>query len=180
MATTIDNFMTKALDKQFLRDFMFRITNITIAGTTLTGPDDLIYARSATLPGRAIENKIVNYSGQQFNVPGKSTYTNSESYSIEFYHDEKIDLRTKLEGASRKVFNNEDPMGGDFRLPGKGDIITLNILDRQFKETKKIELVGASIRDIGAVTHNIADGTGDVLTFPVTFSYHYYKDYSKS
>jgi hypothetical protein len=176
MATTIDNFMTKALDKQFARDFLFRVTNITIVGTTLTGPDDLIYARSAALPGRAIENKIANYSGQQFNVPGKSTYTNSESYSIEFYHDEKIDLRKKLEKASRAVFNNEDPMGGDFRLPGKGDIITLSVLDRSFKETTKIELVGASIRDIGAITHNIADGTGDILTFPVTFSYHYYKN----
>ena len=178
MATTIDTFMTQALDKQFARDFLFRVTGITIAGTTLVNPGDLIYAKSAALPGRAIENKVVNYSGQAFNVPGKSTYTGSDAYSIEFYHDEAISLREKLEGASRAVFNNETT-SGDFRMPGKGDVITLSVLNRQFTETKQIKLIGASIRDIGAITHNIADGTGDVLTFPVTFSYHYYEDISK-
>lgn len=180
MATTIENFMSHALEKQFARDFMFRVQQISLAGQNIiSGNNELIYARSAALPGRAIENKVVNYSGQQFNVPGKSTYTNSESYSIEFYHDENIELRESLERASRAVFNNEDPMGGDFRLPGPGDVITLNVLDRDFQERKTIELIGASIRDIGAITHNIADGTGDVLTFPVTFSYHFYRDFTR-
>lgn len=174
MATTIENFMEKASTRQFARDFLFRISQIKIAGIEFAGDTDLLYAKSATLPGRAIENKTVNYVGQQFNVPGKSTYTNSESYSIDFYHEESIDLRKKFDTASRNVFDNEESMG-DIRMPGEGDIITLNVLDRSLVETSTIELIGASIRDIGAITHNIAEGTGDVLSFPVTFSYHFYR-----
>jgi hypothetical protein len=177
MATTINQFMTQALSKQFARDFLFRVTNISILNQSLVGDTDLIYARSATLPGRNIENKVVNYSGQAFNIPGKSTYPGSESYSIEFYHDESASLRTKLEGISRSIFNNETT-SGDIGMPGNGDVITLSVLDNQFNETQTIKLIGASIRDIGAITHNIADGTGDVVTFPVTFSYHYYENFA--
>jgi len=174
MATTIENFMENASTKQFARDFLFRVTQITIAGTDFSGDDDLIYAKSAVLPGRAIENKTVNYVGQQFNLPGKSTYTNSESYSIDFYHEESIALRRKFEDASRYVFDNEISYG-DIAMPGEGDRITLEVLDRSLNATSTIDLIGASIRDIGAVTHNIAEGTGDVLSFPVTFSYHFYR-----
>jgi hypothetical protein len=63
-------------------------------------------------------------------------------------------------------------------MPGNGDVITLSVLDNQFNETQTIKLIGASIRDIGAITHNIAHGTGDVVTFPVTFSYHYYENFA--
>jgi hypothetical protein len=43
---------------------------------------------------------------------------------------------------------------------------------------KTIELVGASLRTIGEIAYQIADGTGEVLNFPVSFAYHFYKDYS--
>ena len=39
--------------------------------------------------------------------------------------------------------------------------------------------MGASIRDIAAVDYAIADGTGEILKFTVTFAYHFYKDFSK-
>jgi hypothetical protein len=174
MATTIKTFFDKAYTRQFARDFLFRVKQINLAGGNIfNGESDLVYAKTAALPGRAIENKIVNYVGQQFNVPGKSTYTNSESYSIEFYHEENIDLRKKFEKASRAVFDN-DSSKGEYGMPGEGDKITLSVLDRQLEETDTIELVGASIRDIGEVAYTIADGTGDILSFTVTFAYHFY------
>lgn len=178
MATTIQNFFEQARSRQFARDFLFRVKQIQIAGGSLfNGETDLVYARTATLPGRTIENKTVNYFGQQFNVPGKSTYDNSESYSIEFYHEEDIDLRRKFEAASRAVFNN-DTSTGDYYMPGDGDTITLSVLNKDLQETTTIKLIGASIRQIGEVSYNIADGTGEILNFPVTFSYHYYQDIS--
>lgn len=178
MATTIQSFFEQARTRQFARDFLFRVKQIQIAGGNLfDGETDLVYARTATLPGRTIENKIVNYFGQQFNVPGKSSYDNSEAYSIEFYHEEDIDLRKQFEAASRSVFNN-DTSTGDYYMPGDGDTITLSVLNKDLRETTTIKLIGASIRQIGEVSYNIADGTGEILTFPVTFSYHYYEDIS--
>lgn len=177
MATTITTFFQQAQTKQFARDFLFRVKQINIAGEQFNGETDLVYARSAKLPGRTIENKIVNYVGQQFNVPGKSSYDGSDSYQIEFYHDEAIQLRKKFEKASRAVFDNETSTG-EYQMPGSGDTITLTVLDRNLEETTTIELVGASIRNVGEVTYNIADGTGEILNFPVTFAYHFYKSFS--
>ncbi len=174
MATTIQTFFEQAKTRQFARDFLFRVKQINLAGGNIfNGETDLVYAKTAALPGRAIENKMVNYVGQQFNVPGKSTYTNSEGYSIEFYHEESIDLRKRFETASRAVFDN-DSSTGEYGMPGVGDTITLSVLDRQLQETDTIVLVGASIRDIGEVSYTIADGTGDILNFTVTFAYHFY------
>lgn len=179
MATTIQRFFSRAAQEQFARDFLFRVKQISVPGVQLNGEDDLVYARSASLPGRDIENKTVFYSGQQFNVPGKSSYPNSESYSIEFYHDEDINLRSKLELASRVVFNNETTTG-EYGIPGPESYIILEVIDKQLETVEEIKLVGASIRTVGQIDHSIADGTGEVLTFPVTFSYHFYEDFNNN
>ena len=84
MPATIENFFNQASQKQFARDFLFRVKQISVTGLSLNGETDLIYARSASLPGRDIENKQVNFSGQTFNLPGKSSYPGAESWSIEF------------------------------------------------------------------------------------------------
>ena len=178
MATTIQNFFSRAAEKQFARDFLFRVKQINIEGVQLDGDTDLVYARSAQLPGRNIENKTVQYYGQQFNVPGRSVYPGSEAYSIEFYHDEDVDLRSKFEKASREVFDNVTSTG-EFGLPGEESIINLDVIDKELAPVKSIELVGASIRDIAPIDHGIADGTGEILTFAVTFAYHFYNDFSK-
>lgn len=184
-ATTITDFFDKAVGRQFARDFLFRVKQIDIAGTTpntqiaFDGEEELVYARTASLPGRAIENKTVNYFGQQFNIPGKSTYTNSENFTIEFYHDETVNLRGQFEAASRAVFDNDTSLG-EYGVPDAGDRISLVALDKRLQEMAQIDLVGASIRDIGEIQYAIADGSGEVLTFPVTFSYHFYTNFSES
>ena len=62
MATTIQNFFTRAAAKQFSRDFLFRVRQIDlIGGISFNGEDDLVYARTASLPGRNIDNVNVNY-----------------------------------------------------------------------------------------------------------------------
>lgn len=181
MATTIQNFFATAASKQFARDFLFRVNSIKLAGgveinSTETGTDnDLIYARSAAMPGRTIENKEVNYMGLTFNVPGRATYSNSAAYSIEFYADANCDLREKLESASRKVFDDATSKG-DYGMPGPGEVINLQVINKELNPVPKgnIRLVGASIREIGDIGYSIADGTGEVVNFPVSFAYHYY------
>jgi hypothetical protein len=186
MATVITDFMNQASQKQFARDFLFRVKQISVTGLSLNGETDLIYARSASLPGRDIENKQVNFSGQTFNLPGKSSYPGAESWSVEFYVDQSLDIRTKLERASRTLFNNEDTTG-NMCMPGSESIITLDVLQipcqrgtnvtsgGSLETIKTIELVGASLRTIGEIAYQIADGTGEVLNFSATFSYHFYR-----
>lgn len=184
MATTIENFFNQASQKQFARDFLFRVKQISVTGLSLNGETDLIYAKTAMLPGRTIENKVVNYSGQQFNIPGKSSYPGSESYSIEFYVDQSLEIRDKLEQASRTLFNNESTTG-NLNMPGNESTITLDILrmpntsgsgSSAMETFRTINLIGASLRTISDISYAIADGTGEVLTFTAAFAYHYYEE----
>ena len=178
MATTIQDFFTRAASKQFSRDFLFRVKQIDlVGGVSFDGEGDLVYAKTAALPGRTIENKNVSYFGQEFQLPGRATYQNAAGYSIDFYHDEDCDLRSKLEAASRAVWNN-DTSTGQYSLPGNESVINLVQIDKQLNDVRNIELVGASIRDIGEIGYTIAEGTGEVITFNTTFAYHYYRDFS--
>ena len=176
-ATTIENFYNQAFIKQFARDFHFRVKQITVQGVQVNGETDLIYAKTAALPGRDIENKVVNYAGQAFNVSGKSSYPGSESYSIEFFNDASLDLRSKFEDISRKTFDNETTTGA-YGLAGPDSIITLEQIALDLSVVNTIQLIGVSIRNIGEIQYQIADGTGEVTSFPVSFSYHFYKDFT--
>ena len=189
MATTIQDFFSKAQSSQFSRDFLFRVKNIQLAGgvnfSGAPGSDDtnqLVYARTAALPGRNITNQTVNYYGQEFQVPGRATYANAAGYSIEFYHDESCDLRNQFEQASRIVWEGATGDARDstglYGMPGPGDVIDLQQINKDLVKVKDIQLVGASIRDIGDISYSIAEGQGAILNFSVTFAYHFYKDFS--
>jgi len=187
MPADINTFYNIASQRQFSRDFFMRIKQISIPGLNLNGETDLVFARTATLPGRDIENKTVSYSGQVFNLNGKSAYPGSESYPVEFFMDQNLDLRTKLERASRTIFNNETT-SGNICMPGPDSYMVVDILalpcgtgnqgGQGFQIIKEIKFVGLSIKTIGAVEYQIADGTGEVKMLPVTFSYHFYEDFS--
>lgn len=187
MPTTINTFFNIASQKQFSRDFFLRVKQITVPGMSLDGEKSLVYARTAKLPGRNIENKTVAYSGQIFNISGKSTYPGSDDYSIEFYHDQELDLRTAFEKASRTSFNNEDTTG-NMCMPGPESVIVLDVLKipcgqgnqggQGLEVVKTIKLIGVGIRNIGEVEYAIAEGTGEVKTITCSFSYHWYEDFS--
>ena len=189
-ATTIQKFFSQAGSNQFSRDFLFRVKSIRLAGSQagdqvieILGDGDgdispdLVYAKTAELLGRNIEDKVVNYFGQEFHVPGRATYPSAAGYSIEFYHDENCSLRTKFEAASRLVFDNETSTG-QYGMPGDNSVINLVQINKALKPTREFQLVGASIRDIGPVTYDIAGGTGEVVNFTVTFAYHFYRDFA--
>jgi len=187
MATSITDFFTKASSLQFSRDFFLRVIDITTGGISLKGEDELIYARTASLPGRDIENKTVSYSGQIFNINGRSVYPGSDSYAIEFYADQDMELRRIFEKMSRLSFNNETTTG-QLCMPGEESSMTLQVLKAPcgqgnvggsaWEPAQTIKLIGVNIRTIGAVEYQIADGTGEVQKLPTTWSYHWYDDFS--
>ena len=48
-------------------------------------------------------------------------------------------------------------------------------LDNQLNRVQQYQLVGVSPRQVGALTYNIATGTGDTIEFTATLAFHYYK-----
>lgn len=169
---TIRNFYTAAAAADFSRDFLFRVGALRTPRLVL-GEEELIYVRTATLPGRDIGNVDVKYMGLSFNVPGGVTYPNSASYKLEFYCDQGSTLRERLMQESRDVFDDATSVGA-YNTPGPENYIVLYQLDKQLVPVTLYTLYGVSIRSVGEIGYEMADGTGNYKTFDATFAYHYF------
>ena len=171
---TIQDFYRVAQARDFARDVQFRILSISPQGTTTTyDEDDLVYARTAKLPSRAIQNVAAKYMGLNFNIPGMASYPNSENYEIQFYAAADSSLRRKFEQWSRDTFNDANSTG-NYLTPTQNSTIDLIQLDNNFEKVHQYQLVGVSIRSVGDLAYTMAEGSGVVLTFPVTIAYHYW------
>lgn len=171
MAQDITSFFERAVARDFSRDILFRVLGINIPGFTLT-EDDLVYAKSGSVPSRNIQNKTAPYGGLTFNVPGTVEYENAAAYQISFYCDARSDIHTKMYRESERVFSNNGT--GDYNIGGPNDIISLAQLDKDLSPIKIYKLIGASIRNTGGLEYTFAEGTGEVISFDTTFAYHFY------
>jgi hypothetical protein len=169
----IQNFYRVAADRDFSRDFLFRVTELNIAGIPPMSEGQLIYAKTASLPGRNIGNVAVPYMGLNLNVPGSVTYPGSDGYSIAFYLDADSQLRSYFEAASRALFDDQSSTGG-YGTPDETYYITLAQLDKELNPISNYKLVGASIRNISDIQYSIAAGTGQTVDVTATIAYHYY------
>lgn len=181
----IRNFYDQAASRDFSRDFLFRVTSINITATNNAAAQsknvallqmadsDLVYVRTATLPGRDINNVEAKYMGLSFNIPGGVTYPNSGAFSLEFYCDSKSVLREQFMRASFDTFDDSFSTGL-YATPDTNSYITLTQLDKDLNATVSYTLWGVSIRNVGEIAYEIAEGTGNYKTFPVTFAYHYW------
>lgn len=172
----ISDFYNKSLAVDFARDNHFRVTDIVpTPGLGLNfDKNELIYARSAKVPARNITNVEAKYMGMTFNLPGIAEYPESASYTLEFYCDKNSSIRNKFEQWSRAIFN-DGTSTGNYSVPGRDSYIELTQVDAQFEAIQKYKLVGVSIRQVGDISYEIAEGTGAVKTFNVTLAYHYYE-----
>ena len=171
---TIANFFQNAVQREFSRDILFRIININFDGGASLTEDDMIYARSAELPGRDIVNVAAPYMGLQFNIPGVVQYPGSENYSVEFYVDAESSIREIFEQESRRVFD-EATSTGEYGTPNANSTITLVQLDKALDPITEYKLIGASIRNVGPISYQMAEGTGQIALFTVGMSYHFFE-----
>ena len=172
---TISDFYRVATERDFARDFQFRVLSIDGGGATDTtfDEDDLVYCTGASLPERSITNVQVPYMGLNFNIPGSVQYNGSEGYSLAFYCDQNSQIRQKFENMSRDIFDDATSTGNYF-APRQSASINLVQLDTQLEEVASYKLVGASVRSVGAIDYTIAEGTGAKITFTATMAYHYW------
>ena len=171
---TIRTFYDKAAVADFARDYLFRVQMIKTP-TLFLGEDELVYVKTATLPGRTIENLTTKYMGMTFNLPGIATYPNSDSYTLSFYCDANSLLRERFVRETRDVFNDATSTG-TYNTPDKNSYISLLQLDKKLNPVMKYTLYGVSIRSVGEIDFDIAEGTGEVKSFDATFAYHFFEE----
>lgn len=176
----IQDFYTQAANREFARDFNFRVISITTggaidaAGETISFDEsDLVYVKTATLPERAITNVQVPYMGLNFNLPGNAVYPGSEGYSLTFYADANSQIRQKFEDWSRYTFDDANSTG-DYLTPKTSSVINLIQLNNKMESVAAYSLIGVSPRSVGALTYSIAAGTGQTIEFTATMAYHYF------
>lgn len=179
----IQDFYRVSREREFARDFNFRVLQINTGNAVnqagqpiIFNDDDLVYVKTATLPERAITNVPVPFMGLNFNLPGNATYPGSEGYSLTFYADAQSNIRQKFEEWSIFTFNDQNSTG-QYLTPTPQSYITLVQLDNQMNRIPGGEytLIGVSPRSVGALSYNIAAGTGETVEFTATLAYHYFR-----
>lgn len=172
---TISDFYTQAQTKDFARTNLFRVLNINFGdgSTQIIGENDLVYAKTATLPSKSITNVQAPYMGLNFNIPGVAQYPGSESYVINFYADAAQTLREKFLAVINDTFNDATSTGNYF-TPKQSAVIDLIQLDKQLNKIAQYQLVGVSIREVEALSYDMTSA-GDIQSFNVTLAYHYWR-----
>jgi len=172
---SISKFYKSAQDRDFARDFSFRVTQLQLQGVEPLVDDDLVYLKTSRIPGRSITNVETPYMGLPFNIPGNAKYPGSDSFEVKFYLDANSTLRNFLERASRELFNDLTSTG-NYTTPGIENFIELQQLDKELNPIAggRYKLIGASLREIQPVEYTIAEGTGQWVEIASTIAYHFY------
>jgi hypothetical protein len=172
---TIGKFIQVASSKDFARDNLFRIMQLSCRNLTLS-EDDLVYAKGGKIPGRVNPlSDNVKYMGMKLPYT-KSTveYPGNDDYEIEFYLDKNSDLAKKFERASRITFNDLSTTG-DWRFPDVSDLMTVAALDINLEPIEYITFYGISFTKFDDIEFKVADSSGEALSIKAHFSYLYYK-----
>jgi hypothetical protein len=170
MAQNISDFYRSVQQKDFARQFQFRLVQL---ANTNFGEDTLIYVETATLPGRSITNVQVPFMGLQFNVPGTATYPGSESYAVTFRCDQDYNIRAALENATFNTFD-DGTSTGDFNIARNSSVITMNLLNKAGGTVRQYTLYGAYVVSVGDLSYNLGD-SGTIQTVPTTLAYQYWR-----
>lgn len=173
MATNqkIQDFYTQALQKDFARQFQFRLTQF---ANTNFGESELVYLETGTLPGRSITNIPVPFMGLNFNVPGTATYPGSDAWSVQFRCDQNYDIRAVLENATFNTFDDSVSQG-DYNIARKSSVVTIDLLGKNPETTvRRYNLIGAYVVSVGESSYSLGD-SGSIVTVPATIAYQYWR-----
>ena len=169
MAEGILKFYDVAKQREFARDFQFRVVTL---GPLTT--DDLVYLRTAELPGKEINNQPVPYMGLIFNVPGSVTYTGSDSWNVTFLADEAQNIRSKMEAWMSEIFDVETS-SGKYGVPAEE--ATIDLLDKEFKTIRRYNLVGVYLKTIAPLGYD-AKGSGKPQEFNASIAFQFWRQIS--
>jgi hypothetical protein len=165
------DFYQVAQERDFTRQFQFRVTEISDRGAAIVTRDDLVYVTTANLPARSITNVAVPYMGLSFNVPGAANYPGSDAYAITFRSDSEQIVRRVFENWSRSTFDDATSTG-TYRMFSTSRIV-LDLLDQGFNTVRQYVLHGVWPVTVGEMTFDTTN-TGDIVTFQATVAYQFW------
>jgi hypothetical protein len=177
----IQRFYEVARARDFSRDFQFRVLSITPGGTQAAGKnkitfnaDDLVYLKTATLPGKTMQVHNVPYMGLNFHIPGSVNYTGSEGWQVTFYCDMASHIRQVFEDYMQNVFDDQTSTGA-FNIPDQTSTIDLVQLNTQLEVVANYKLIGVFPVSIGDLNYQVSDGTGNAVEFQASLAYQYWR-----
>lgn len=163
---SIQEFYATAQSREFAREFQFRVRTL--------GPftdNDLVYVRTAVLPGKTIANQVVPYMGLNFNIPGTVQYTGSEAWTLNFLCDEGLNIRNKMENYIKEIFDDQTS-SGKYGTPVEQ--ATLDLLGKDLQPIRRYNFIGIYPQTLAPMNYNI-ESAGTPLRFDCTFAYQYWK-----
>lgn len=163
---SIQEFYAVAQAQEFARDFQFRVRTL--------GPfvaNDLLYIKTATLPGKEITNQEVPFMGLNFNVPGSVKYTGSNAWEVLFRCDEGLNIRNKAENWIKEIFDDATSTG-KYGVPTEQ--ASMDLLGKDLNPIRRYNFIGIYPVTLGPINYNI-EGDGKPLDFPVTFAYQFWR-----
>ena len=169
MDNKIIEFYNVAQNREFSRKFMFRVLTL--------GPfseEDLIYVKTAKLPGRTIANKQVKFCGWTLNLPGTVLYDGSDSWEVTFRCDDAHNIRRKALAWQDEIFSIQRT-GQKFGTPRNMlGIFSLLTKDRS-QSHDTYTMYGIYPTKVGDIEYS-AEDDGEVAEFSVTFAYQFWTD----
>jgi len=170
---TIQDFYSQASKRNFSRDFQLRITSFQVNGINLVDENDLVFLKTASLPGKTISVHQAPYMGLQFNIPGSVVYDGSQAWATTFYCTQDFNLRNLLERSMIDTFDQGSSIG--FMRPRDLNAyrIDLTLIDDQFNPIRTYGLLGCFVTSIGAINYNVT-GNGAIQEITTNIAYQYW------
>jgi hypothetical protein len=169
---TIQDFYKVAQSRDFARKYQFRILDVSNKGASVFDESELVYATTATLPGKTIGAQEVPYNGFTFRVPSTVSYNNSESFNIQFYCDANTTTRIKMENWVEETFSDATTTGDG--VLHNNSTITLAQLDTQFEVLRTYKLFGVFPVTAGDLEYDMTNA-GEIVTFQAGFAYQFFR-----
>ena len=169
---SIQKFYQVAQERDFTRDFQFRVNTITDRGAAVMTDDDLVYCTGASLPGRTITATQQPYMGIDFQLPGSAKYTGSSGWALNFRADGDNAIRSLFERWSQLLFDDTTSTGA-YRIYDNSTVI-LDQLDQDLEVVRQYKLHGVWPVSLGDLAYNMT-GTGTVVTLAVTLAYQFWR-----
>ena len=173
MNQTIQDFYQQATARNFSRDFQLRITGFQVNGIDQIGEEDLVFLKTATLPGKTIAVQNAPFMGLNFNIPGTVAYDGSNAWAVTFYCTQDFNLRNMLEASMANTFDQETSIGDMAPRPLESYKIQLTLMDDQLNPVRTYELLGCFITNLGPISYNLT-GSGAVQEITATIAYQYW------
>jgi hypothetical protein len=170
---TIRDFYTNATNVGFARDFQFRITSFNVNGVTLQD-QDLVFLKTASLPGKSISTTTAPFMGLDFQIPGTVKFDNNNAWNVTFYCTQDYNLRSMLEDSITDTFDETQSYGNMEPRDLNQNIINLSLIDDQLNEIKVYTLLGAFITKIDDIAYDLTK-SGGIQEVKATIAYQYWQ-----